>query len=195
MAVTDQNARTRLLKARADMVVNHPFFACLAMRLTLKEDRSCQTAWTDGKTFGYNPDYINILPRDKLLGLSAHTVMHPACGHHLRRENRDPGTWNKACDYVINPILIDAGLVLPDGFLWDEAHAGKTAEQVYRVLKEGKADDQDLEEENQDARATAVKNQEDEKDPDKKEETAPETGDSAAAEEEQANSAGPGRFR
>jgi predicted metal-dependent peptidase len=133
----DKRAKNRLLRARADMVLNHPFFASLAMRLTLKEDRGCRTAWTDGRVFGYNPDYINILPREKLVGLSAHTVMHPACNHHLRRKDKDTAAWNKACDYVINPILLAAGLVLPDGFLWDEAYVGKTAEQVYSRLIEG----------------------------------------------------------
>jgi len=127
------------------MVLNHPFFASLAMRLTLKEDRTCRTAWTDGKTFGYNPDYINILPQDKLVGLSAHTVMHPACNHHLRRKDKDPEAWNKACDYVINPILLDAGLVLPDGFLWDDTYIGKTAEQVYKRLIEGSGDEENSE--------------------------------------------------
>ena len=144
------------------MVLNHPFFASLAMRLTLKEDRACRTAWTDGKTFGYNPDYINVLPREKLVGLSAHTVMHPACNHHVRRQEKDPGTWNKACDYVINPILMDAGLVLPDGFLWDDAYVGKTAEQVYTRLIEGQGEEESGDEENNDPDPSAQKNSQDE---------------------------------
>ncbi|WP_320040346.1 VWA-like domain-containing protein [uncultured Desulfobacter sp.] len=158
----DKRAKNRLLKARADMVLNHPFFASLAMRLTLKEDRTCRTAWTDGKTFGYNPDYINILPREKLVGLSAHTVMHPACNHHLRRKDKDPKTWNKACDYVINPILLDAGLVLPDGFLWDDTYVGKTAEQVYTRLIEGQGEEEFSDEESNDADPSAQKDNRDE---------------------------------
>lgn len=158
----DKQAKSRLLKARADMVLNHPFFASLAMRLTLKEDRTCRTAWTDGKTFGYNPDYINMLPREKLVGLSAHTVMHPACNHHLRREDKDPETWNKACDYVINPILLDAGLVLPDGFLWDDGYIGKTAEQVYTHLIEGQGEEDAKDEEKHDSDPSSQKNSPDE---------------------------------
>lgn len=120
------------------MVLEHPFFASLAMRLNFREDKDCATAWTDGKTFGYNPNYINILPQNKLVGLTAHTVMHPACGHHKRRGDRNPATWNLACDYAVNPILLKAGLTLPDGFLHDPAHEGKSAEQVYTCLTEGK---------------------------------------------------------
>jgi len=162
LTIEDKQAKKRVLRARADMVLNHPFFASLAMRLTLKEDRTCRTAWTDGKIFGYNPDYINILPREKLVGLSAHTVMHPACNHHLRRKDKDPETWNQACDYAINPILLDAGLVLPDGFLWDDAYIGKTAEQVYIRLVEGQGEEESNDEENNDSDPSAQKNGQDE---------------------------------
>ena len=140
--VRDRDARARLVKARAAMVVNHPFFASLSLRLDLREDTSCHTAWTDGKVMGYNPNYIKVLSQEKLVGLTAHTVMHPACRHHERRQDRDPKLWNKACDYAINPILIDAGLTLPDGFLMDPAYEGKTADEVYARLKEGEAEEE-----------------------------------------------------
>lgn len=121
--------------------MEHPFFASLALRLQVKEDPGCHTAWTDGNVFAYNPRYINILSPEKLMGLAAHTVMHPACSHHKRRNNRDAKIWNQACDYVINPILIDAGLVLPDGFLFDEDYCGKSADAVYEILEQGSPED------------------------------------------------------
>ncbi|MCP4114581.1 MAG: hypothetical protein GY737_04125 [Desulfobacteraceae bacterium] len=136
-------AHTKILKARTALVLNHPFFASLALRLTVKEDPSCETAWTDGRVFAYNPDYVNILPSDKLLGLAAHTVMHPACNHHTRRNDRDPDLWNRACDYAINPILLEAGLTLPDGFLFDEQYKGKSADAVYESLVAQKSDNQE----------------------------------------------------
>jgi len=136
-------AHTKILKAKTALVLNHPFFASLALRLTVKEDPSCETAWTDGRVFAYNPDYISILPSDKLLGLAAHTVMHPACNHHKRRNNRDQELWNRACDYAINPILLDAGLTLPDGFLFNEQYRGKSADAVYDLLAAEKSDNQE----------------------------------------------------
>lgn len=75
------------------------------------------------------------------MGLTAHTVMHSACGHHQRREDRDADTWNRACDYTINPILLEAGLTLPDGFLYDPSLEGKSAEQVYTHLIQGDANE------------------------------------------------------
>ena len=134
---------TKIVKARTALVLNHPFFASLALRLTVREDSACETAWTDGRVFGYNPSYINILPSDKLRGLTAHTVMHAACNHHTRRNDRDPDLWNRACDYAINPILLEAGLTLPDGFLFDERYKGKSADAVYESLVAQKSDHQE----------------------------------------------------
>ena len=131
----DESAFKKVIKARTDLVMEQPFFASLALRLRVKEDTSCKTAWTDGKVFAYNPAYIKILSPEKMKGLCCHTVMHPACAHHKRRKGRNAATWNKACDYAINPILLDAGMTLPVGFLYDKAYAGKTADTVYELLK------------------------------------------------------------
>ncbi len=146
--ISDPLARQKLLKARAGMVMEQPFFASLALRLKMSEDRDCDTAWTDGKTFGYNPAYVHRLTPKALMGLCSHTVMHPACHHHRRRQHRDPETWNRACDLSINPILLEAGIELPPGFLHDPALAGKSADAIYDYLtqcdcdqrEEGEAD-------------------------------------------------------
>jgi predicted metal-dependent peptidase len=59
--------------------------------------------------------------------------MHPALQHHVRRSGRDPKRWNEACDYAINPLLLDAGLSLPDGVLVDHRFRGMSAEQIYNL--------------------------------------------------------------
>ena len=138
----DKKAFNKIIKARASLVIRHPFFASLALRLNVREDYSCRTAWTDGKIFAYNPHYVNILSSEKLEGMAAHVVMHPACNHHRRRQKRDHKTWNKACDYAINWILLDADLTLPDGYLYLDEYRGKTAESVYEILCQGKNDEE-----------------------------------------------------
>lgn len=145
----DKKAYLKILKARTSLVINHPFFASLALRLNVREDYSCETAWTDGHVFGYNPRYVRILSPEKLEGLTAHTVMHPACGHHKRRENRDHDTWNRACDYAVNGILLDSGFILPDGFLFSDAYCGKSAEAVYEILQEGNDESEKEEQESE----------------------------------------------
>lgn len=141
----DKNAYVKILRARTALVINHPFFASLALRLAVREDEACETAWTDGHVFGYNPRYVRHLSPEKLVGLAAHTVMHPACGHHTRRQGRDPETWNRACDHAINGILLDSGFALPDGFLFNAAYGGKSAEAVYAILR-GEAGDSEASE-------------------------------------------------
>src|ERR1700749_2583438 len=61
--------------------------------------------------------------------------MPPALHHHVRRSGRDPKRWNVACDYAINPLLVDAGLSLPEGVLLDNRLRGMSAEQIYNLLE------------------------------------------------------------
>ena len=138
----EPKAYNKILKARTSLVLKHPFFASLALRLKVREDYSCQTVWTDGCVFAYNPHYVNILPANKLEGLAAHVVMHPACNHHKRRQGRDKKMWNRACDYAINGILLDAGITLPDGYLHHEQYQDKSAEKIYDILRSAAGDDE-----------------------------------------------------
>lgn len=129
--------RQRFVQARVKLLLNdEAFFAPLAMRLTLVEDLTCNNAWTDGTSLGYNPQWIDTLDSAQLRALIAHEVMHCAAGHPWRRDQRDPLKWNVACDRVINPILRQAGFTLPKGALYELApdHLGKSSEWVYDRL-------------------------------------------------------------
>jgi predicted metal-dependent peptidase len=83
---------------------------------------------------GYNPSFIQSMPLEKVKGLQCHEVLHLACLHHTRRGGRDKKLWNTACDYAINPLLLEAGLELPSGYLDDPAHYGKSADAIYAAL-------------------------------------------------------------
>ena len=133
----EETAHIKMIRARTGLLLEHPFFGSLALRLRMKADPACETAWSDGIVFGYNPAYINHLPEEKVLGLMAHTVMHPACRHHVRKGDREPNRWNMACDYAINWILLEAGLTLPDGYLDEPGYREMPAEEIYAVLAKG----------------------------------------------------------
>ncbi|WP_320170512.1 DUF2201 family putative metallopeptidase [Maridesulfovibrio sp.] len=128
------NAERKLIKARANLLLNHPFFGSLCLRMEPQVDYTCQSAWTDGKILGFNPHQIDRLSSEEVQGMLAHIVMHPACQHHRRRKERDERLWNMACDHSINWILIEAGFELPPGYLDDEKYHGKTAEEIYTEL-------------------------------------------------------------
>ena len=53
----------------------------------------------------------------------------------MRRGSRDPLLWNIACDYAINPIVLDAGYKLPKGCLIDNKYRGMSAEAIYEDIK------------------------------------------------------------
>jgi hypothetical protein len=41
-----------------------------------------------------------------------------------------------ACDYAINPLLVEAGLTLPNDVLLDHRFRGMSAERIYNLLEE-----------------------------------------------------------
>ena len=125
----------RIQKARTALVLDHPFFGSLLFRLKDCECRSIETMATDGVSLYYNPEFVETLNAATLAGTLAHEVMHPALHHHVRRSGRDPKRWNVACDFAINPLLVDAGLSLPEGILLDNRFRGMSAEQIYNLLE------------------------------------------------------------
>jgi len=135
---TVNNVRQRLSAARAALVLDHPFFGALALRMNLEEEtkRRTRTMATDGRSIFYDNGFVKGCSDLELIGLLAHEVMHPAMQHHTRRGDRDPGLWNDAADYAINPILTEAGFTLPGNVLNDPQYWGMTAEQIYDALNQ-----------------------------------------------------------
>jgi predicted metal-dependent peptidase len=125
----------RMQKARTALLLDHPFFGSLLYRLKDRESRAVKTMATDGISLLWNPEFVETLTAATLAGTLAHEVMHPALRHHLRRSGRDPKRWNIACDYAINPLLVDAGLKLPEGVLLESRFRGMSAEQIYNLLE------------------------------------------------------------
>jgi predicted metal-dependent peptidase len=125
----------RIQKARTALLLDHPFFGSLLYRLKDRESRAVKTMATDGISLLWNLEFVETLTAATLAGTLAHEVMHPALHHHLRRSGRDPKRWNMACDYAINPLLVDAGLKLPEGVLLESRFRGMSAEQIYNLLE------------------------------------------------------------
>ena len=128
------NAAQKISKARAGLILDAPFFGSLALRLTVKADPTCETAWTDGTSLGYSPAWIDQLPLDHVKGVLCHEVLHCALEHIGRRGDRDAFRWNMAADYAINPIIEEAGFALPSTNLNDPAYAGMGADEIYSRL-------------------------------------------------------------
>jgi predicted metal-dependent peptidase len=124
----------KLTKARSRLVLDHPFFASLLFKMKMQESQ-CPTGWTDGRTLGYNPEWVDSLPLDQVIGFLAHEAMHPAMCHHTREGEREHRLWNVACDLAINYILREAGLLLPDKALDEPQYHGWASEKIYADLE------------------------------------------------------------
>ena len=107
------SSAVRIQKARTALLLDHPFFGTLLFRLGARVRSSIATMATDGVSLYFNPEFVETLSSAELIGTLCHEVMHPALQHHTRRAARNPKRWNMACDYAINPMLLDAGLTLP----------------------------------------------------------------------------------
>lgn len=118
-------------KAYVALVCDHPFWSTLLLNLEKVVDTSA-TMWTDGKRLGYNPEFCEKIGKEQTIGVLAHEAAHVFLKHMLRRKDRDPVLWNIACDHVVNALIIDSGLKLPDGAI--PPIRGKTAEEVYEGL-------------------------------------------------------------
>lgn len=127
-------AHTAMVRARAALLLDHPFFGKLALGLQLKADPYCHDLWTDGRTLGYNPKFAHAVSESALIGAQAHEIMHIACAHHIRRQDRDATLWNKACDLVVNDLLLNTQFTLPEGAIHDPQYSGQSVEAIYADL-------------------------------------------------------------
>lgn len=142
--MTQTTAATKLSNARSRLLLDHPFFGVLALRLQLIEDESLPTLATNGSYIRYNPQFIEQLSLGLCASALAHEVMHCVLEHISRRTAREPRRWNQACDFAANPILKDAGLPLGEGWLFCPSYAGKSADEIYAMLPEGGSDHEPL---------------------------------------------------
>jgi predicted metal-dependent peptidase len=125
------NPQDRVSAARIRLLQQAPFYGLLANRWTLQADPKTPDVWVDGRTLGYNPEWVNKASFDALMSAIAHSAHHVALLHHLRRGGRDEKAWNTACDVPVNAALVAGGFVLPDDVTVAPGDEAKAAEECY----------------------------------------------------------------
>lgn len=133
-------------KAVAKLILDHPFFATLYLRLTVKPEPRIETAGINNKMLIYNPEWIASKSVNELVFILAHEIMHLAMMHPMRLGARDPKKANVAGDYAINLILKDCNLTMPSDGLIDQKYRTPEGnvmamEQIYTRLGEDPEDD------------------------------------------------------
>ncbi|MGA7982589.1 MAG: VWA-like domain-containing protein [Chromatiaceae bacterium] len=129
---------TKLAAARTRLILEKPFLGALVLRLPMHPAKPgwCPTTATDARAFYYNPEYIDALSLDQTQFMLAHEALHCALSHFARRQHRVKHRWDLACDYAINPLLIDDGLTPPPNALVMPIYKGMTAEEIYPLIDE-----------------------------------------------------------
>lgn len=144
----------RIVRARVKMLLVHPFFGQLSLRLKVVDGSGwINTLATDGKHIYFNADFVSRLNNDELIFGVGHEVEHCIYEHierhHVTTDKDENRLWNMAEDYVINLDLVEAGCGKlihhepkfegdPDACVpcYDVRFAGMSSEQVYWLLKE-----------------------------------------------------------
>ena len=145
---------TKLAAARTRLILDKPFLGALVLRLplTMADQNWCETMTTDAKKIFYNYEYVNELRPAETQFVLAKQALHCALSHFARRRHRIKHLWELACDYAINPVLIEEGFTAPPGTLVEDSFAGMAAEEIYLYLRdkdEDEPDDDDSENEEQ----------------------------------------------
>jgi predicted metal-dependent peptidase len=127
---------TKLAAARTRLILDKPFLGALVLRLPMQAARPdwCPTTATDARALYYNPEYIASLSIEQTQFMLAHEALHCALSHFARRQHRVQHRWDLACDYAVNPLLIDDGLKPPPNALNMPLYKGMTAEEIYPLL-------------------------------------------------------------
>ncbi len=178
--MADSDLQNKIAAARTRLILDKPFLGALVLRLPLvaADPKWCKGVATDAKKLYYNEEYINALNIQQTQFVLAKQALHCALSHFARRQHRIKHRWGLACDYAVNPLLINDGLKAPPGTLVDDGYEGMTAEEIYHYIddldnedsefdKQSKdpPDDQDNNDPNQDGSDQQPSNSEDNQDP------------------------------
>jgi predicted metal-dependent peptidase len=131
----DAEAANRLSLAMTRVVIDHPFFATVLLRMHKVETTDIPTMGVDGIHLFYNPQFVHGKKTSELVFVLLHEIEHIVFMHHLRQNERDAELWNIAGDIVINGILSkDCGLTAPKDAIIVKKYDGWHTEAVYNDL-------------------------------------------------------------
>lgn len=100
---------SKMDKAKAQIVLDHPFFASILLKREIKSRPDVKTLAVDARgNIFYNEKFVESLTVPQLVWGLCHEIGHVIGQHALRRKHRDHHKWNYAGDAWINDMLNDA---------------------------------------------------------------------------------------
>lgn len=132
--------KDKIAKARVGLVLDHPFFGCLALQLPMEPTLQHEHAATDGKSLMYNPEWIQTLSMEETQGVLARGVLKAALGHCWRVGERDLNKWQTASDHAVDYTLTESGFELLHQRM--SMYDDMAVEDIYAHLPESNKDQQ-----------------------------------------------------
>ena len=140
----------KISKAKARLMLQHPFFATLLIRTpVLAQTHSVggmpiELAATDGQNIYYNPEFLAKCSVEDVMAVLVHEVGHDSLMHSLRLGSRNRDLANQAMDHAINLMLEDQGFKAPNsvpgGWLADPQYKSMNWERIYDDLRRKQKD-------------------------------------------------------
>ncbi len=150
------NYKDKIDKAKARLMLEHPYFGTVASSLKLEENNEILTFSSDGDVMHYNSEYLDKLSVDEVEFVMANGAMHAVLEHQNRLNERTKWLWQTATDYVVNAMLVKNGMQLPQYAYYEEKFEGMYAEEVYDLLRAEMMDNTDYSMEQETQQVTQV---------------------------------------
>lgn len=133
------DVRTKIQAARAQILMQQPFFGNLLLSLSMEEDNKLNppTMAVNGVSIFFHKQFVESISLAQTKGVLLHEILHVAYMHLLRVRyaHYDPEKANVAQDLSINWLLKKINNIdLPDGLLLDPSMKNLTWEQIYKKL-------------------------------------------------------------
>ncbi|QOR62797.1 DUF2201 family putative metallopeptidase [Sulfurovum sp. ST-21] len=128
--------KEKIEKAKAKLMLEHPYIGSVATLLRLDDNKETLTFSSDGISLKYNDEYFEKAPLDEIEFALANGAMHAVLKHHERVNDRVGRIWQAATDLAVNSMLVKNDFILPPYVYYDERFEGMYAEEIYDVLKD-----------------------------------------------------------
>ena len=125
----------KIQKAKARLMLDHPYFGTVASSLTLQKNNEILTFSSDGEMMRYNSEYLDRLSVTEVEFMMANGAMHAVLQHQDRASGRTKWLWQTATDYVVNGMLVKNGMQAPEYANYESKFDGMYAEEVYEILR------------------------------------------------------------
>lgn len=112
------------------------FIGSMLYKLRVEPTTEVRDIYLEGtkQTIKVNPAWFKSLTPEEASAMMAHEVLHYALQHDIRRGNKIPSLYQKACDEIVNNMLMDFGFKLPSDIEVNRNYQNQSLEQVYKQV-------------------------------------------------------------